>query len=122
MLDGSPPVNKITVVLLGVLSTAFLAWAGVVYQASQTAVKQTTQLNTKIVEIVSGIQANQASLLTEVRLTAKALERHEELKWHAGAGEQLPLLKDAVERLEKDVKELEKELRSKWETEEYGTR
>lgn len=123
-MPDSPTTNRITLALLAILSTAFLAWAGVVYQASQNAVEQTTKLNAKIIEIVSGIQSNQASLLTEVRITSEAFKRHEDSDWHIRAGETIPRLQDALDGLRHDVQDLERQLRTgnSNHTEGYGTR
>ncbi len=102
--------GALTKALLGILSVAFMAWAGVVYYASQDAIKQTAQLTGDMVTVMSGIQANQAALVTEVRLLTKGLDIHLNADWHSKAGEQLSRIDQQLAATEREIRELKRRL------------
>jgi len=82
-MSALPPNNtRFTNVLLSVMAAGFLAWAGVVWQASQNISETVGQIFVSLGVIEANLVHIQANLV-----------RHEELPWHGTVGVEIERLK-----------------------------
>lgn len=76
-MDSAPPnfLSKVSAALLGLLTTAFIAWAGVIWSAWE-------DVSDTLFEIHSAVEVT----AVELKNLAKQVERHESRPWHDEAG------------------------------------
>lgn len=79
--------GKGTTIVLGVLSVAFMAWAGVVWSLGQATIAKQTEILVKLATVEAS--------LSEIK---KDINQHMNRPWHNEAGEALIRLQEQVTR------------------------
>jgi hypothetical protein len=91
----SPTENKAIVIMMSLLTTGFLAWAGVVWTASQDAITYMREVH----QDVSVIRERVERLATDMSEQRRELREHQAIPIHHGAAVQFERLKAEVEAM-----------------------